>query len=64
MKSSPKPILLKPWSFFRTKTHQIDLVITDMTMPRMTGDRLAEEILKIRPDMPIILCTRLQSKDV
>ena len=43
--------------FFRANPDQIDLVITDMTMPHMTGDRLAEEILKIRPDMPIILCT-------
>jgi len=43
--------------FFRAKPDQIDLVITDMTMPHMTGDRLAEEILKIRPDMSIILCT-------
>ncbi len=28
-----------------------------MTMPKMTGDRLTQEILKIRPDTPIILCT-------
>ena len=34
-----------------------DLVITDMTMPEMTGDRLAEEIMKINPDLPVILCT-------
>ncbi len=34
-----------------------DLVITDMTMPEMTGDRLAREILAIRPDVPVILCT-------
>lgn len=34
-----------------------DLVITDMTMPEMTGEELAVEILKIRPGMPIILCT-------
>jgi FixJ family two-component response regulator len=31
--------------------------ITDHTMPRMTGDTLAQELLRIRPDMPIILCT-------
>ncbi|MBT3367714.1 MAG: response regulator, partial [Nitrospina sp.] len=41
---------------------QIDLVISDMTMPHMTGDRLAQEILKIRPDMPIILCTGYSQK--
>jgi len=43
--------------FFRTHPDQIDLVITDMTMPHMTGDKLAREMLKIRPDTPIILCT-------
>ena len=32
-------------------------MITDMTMPGMTGADLAREILKIRPDIPIILCT-------
>jgi PAS domain S-box-containing protein len=35
----------------------IDLVMTDMTMPKMTGDKLAMELLKIRPDLPIILNT-------
>ena len=34
-----------------------DLVITDMTMPKMAGDRLIKEILGIRPSLPIILCT-------
>jgi CheY-like chemotaxis protein len=34
-----------------------DMVITDMTMPKMTGTRLAEAIKNIRPDLPIILCT-------
>ncbi|MBW1792445.1 MAG: response regulator [Deltaproteobacteria bacterium] len=33
-----------------------------MTMPQMTGDKLAKEILKIRPDMPIILCTGFSEK--
>lgn len=37
--------------------HHYDLVITDMTMPGMTGDELAGKILKIRPDMPVIICT-------
>jgi len=36
---------------------KFDLVITDMTMPQMTGDKLALELLKIRPDLPVILCT-------
>ena len=34
-----------------------DLVITDQTMPEKTGIELAREILAIRPDMPVILCT-------
>ncbi len=42
---------------FKHKAHDFDLVITDQTMPNMTGLELAREILKIRPNMPIILCT-------
>ena len=36
---------------------RFDLVITDLTMPEMTGDCLAEELLKLRTDLPIILCS-------
>jgi len=42
---------------FRAQPERFDLVITDMTMPNLTGDRLAKELMKIRPDIPIILCT-------
>jgi nitrogen-specific signal transduction histidine kinase/ActR/RegA family two-component response regulator len=42
---------------FRVKPRYFDLVITDMTMPNMTGVDLAKDILMIRPDIPIILCT-------
>lgn len=42
---------------FQSSPDQFDLVITDMTMPHMTGAELAQKILVIRPDMPIILCT-------
>ena len=42
---------------FKADPSAFDLVITDMTMPGITGDQLAAEILKIRPDLPIILCT-------
>ena len=42
---------------FRADPHRFDLVITDMTMPRMTGDKLAAELLKIRSDLPVILCS-------
>ena len=34
-----------------------DLVITDMTMPKMTGVKLSEKIIEIRPDIPVIICT-------
>ncbi len=36
---------------------RFDLIITDQTMPEMTGVELATEILALRPDMPIIMCT-------
>ena len=42
---------------FEADPAAIDLVITDMTMPEMTGDELARRLLTIRPDLPIILCT-------
>jgi PAS domain S-box-containing protein len=42
---------------FKNNPNSFDLVITDMTMPQMTGDVLAKEIMKIKPDMPVILCT-------
>jgi len=51
------PSSLEVLETFRAKPAQIDLVITDMTMPRMTGDRLAIEVLKIRPRIPVIICT-------
>lgn len=42
---------------FTADPNRFDLVITDMTMPHMSGDKLAKEMLSIRSDMPIILCT-------
>ena len=44
-------------SDFETDPNGFDLVITDQTMPGMTGIRLAQALLEIRPDIPIILCT-------
>ena len=42
---------------FKADPDAFDLIVTDMTMPDMTGDRLAFEMLAARPDVPIILCT-------
>ena len=47
---------------FRSKPNDFDLVVTDMTMPNMTGDELAVEMMKIRPDIPVILCTGYSKK--
>ncbi|MGD8227895.1 MAG: PAS domain S-box protein [Desulfobacteraceae bacterium] len=48
---------LEALELFRKKPDEFDLVITDMTMPNMTGEELANELMFIRPDIPIILCT-------
>lgn len=42
---------------FKVKPSEFDLVITDMTMPNMTGEKLAVELMKIRSDTPVIICT-------
>jgi PAS domain S-box-containing protein len=48
---------LEALNAFRTRPDRFDLVITDMTMPQMTGERLAQALIEIRPDLPVILCT-------
>ena len=47
---------------FREKPERFDLVITDLTMPNMTGIQLARELKQIRPDIPVILCTGFSEK--
>jgi signal transduction histidine kinase/ActR/RegA family two-component response regulator len=42
---------------FRASPDQFDLVITDQTMPGLTGENLARALRQIRPNLPIILCT-------
>jgi len=44
-------------AIFRLDPSRFDLIITDQTMPEMTGIELAGEMLSIRADLPIILCT-------
>jgi CheY-like chemotaxis protein len=42
---------------YRAEPGSYDLVITDLTMPRLTGVQLAEEVKKLNPQLPVILCT-------
>jgi PAS domain S-box-containing protein len=48
---------VQAWEFFRSVPESVNLVITDMTMPDMTGLELAARLKAIRPDIPIILCS-------
>jgi CheY-like chemotaxis protein len=47
---------------FRQDPERFDLIITDMTMPQLTGDKLAREVMGIRPEKPVILCTGFSEK--
>jgi CheY-like chemotaxis protein len=42
---------------FAARPDIFDLVITDMTMPKITGDHLARKLMEIKPEIPVILCT-------
>ncbi|WP_051327325.1 response regulator [Desulfatibacillum aliphaticivorans] len=53
---------LQALELVRNKPNGFDIVITDMTMPDMNGDVLAAELMKIRPDIPVILCTGYSNK--
>ena len=47
---------------FKADPNRFDLVITDIVMPNMTGDKLADKMQGIRPDIPIVLCTGYSEK--
>jgi len=47
---------------FRADPYKFDMVITDMAMPNMSGESLTTELIKIRPDIPILLCTGFSEK--
>lgn len=47
----------RAWGEFRARPENFDLVITDLTMPAMTGIELAEAVLALREDIPVILTT-------
>ena len=52
----------KALEHIRSDPRAFDLVVTDMTMPHMTGDALARKVMQIRPDLPVILCTGFSSR--
>ena len=52
-KSDPE----EAFKIFHDNPDAFDLILTDMTMPRLTGENLAKKVLTIRPDIPIILTT-------
>ena len=60
VKGSTDPI--EALEMFKAEPDLYDLVITDMAMPHMTGDQFVSEILKIRPQVPTILCTGYSQK--
>ena len=53
--ATPSPIEALAW--VKDRPDRFDLVITDQTMPRLTGENLTRELLRIHPGLPIILCT-------
>jgi DNA-binding NtrC family response regulator len=48
---------IKALAAFKKSPESFDLIITDQNMPKLTGDKFAEAVLSIRPDIPVILCT-------
>ena len=57
MTESPEALKL-----FAANADYFDLVITDQTMPDLSGKELIQELLKIRPDIPTIICTGYSSQ--
>ncbi len=53
---------LRALEIFSAGPDEFDLLITDYTMPNLTGMDLAKEVRRIRPDMPIVLCTGFSEK--
>lgn len=47
---------------FSSQSDSFDIVISDQTMPELTGEELAKKLLEIRPNIPIIICTGYSSK--
>ena len=53
----PRTSSIEALETLRKDPDGFDLVITDLTMPRMTGAEFTKELMRLRPDIPIILCT-------
>ena len=48
---------LEALELFKARPKDFDLVISDQTMPGLTGDALASELMKLNPEIPVIICT-------
>ena len=48
---------LEAFERFRSSPGDFDLIVTDQTLPHMTGIEITGKVLEIRPDMPVIICT-------
>lgn len=48
---------LEALDLFRSHPDEFDLIVTDMTMPKMRGDQLIESVREIRPNLPVLVCT-------
>ncbi len=53
---------LEALELFKRQPHRFDLVVTDMTMPHMSGTEMAAKFMAIRPDVRIIICTGFSDK--
>jgi PAS domain S-box-containing protein len=53
----PKTVAAEALELFTQTPDRFDLVVTDMTMPKMTGLDLAQKLIQIRSDLPIVLCS-------
>lgn len=45
------------WEIIQEKTSHFDLVVTDLTMPKISGREFIKRVRELRPDLPVILCT-------